>query len=160
MCRTNTRHATNVGRIEATRVSAGNNSYCKLDYTMALGKLRYDLGDFVGPRMTTSQQHNPNEKEAIMNALITSKSSGKDYFKSLNCRLTAGLLVVATFFLVGGCQSTKDSGSSPSSATAVSPPTKAVQAAMTPELALAELKDGNARFVSGHPLARNPQADV
>lgn len=31
---------------------------------------------------------------------------------------------------------------------------------MTPELALAELKDGNARFVSGHPLARNPQADV
>ena len=31
---------------------------------------------------------------------------------------------------------------------------------MTPESALAELKAGNARFVAGHPLARNAQADV
>jgi len=31
---------------------------------------------------------------------------------------------------------------------------------MTPEAALAELKAGNARFVSGHPIARNNQADV
>ena len=31
---------------------------------------------------------------------------------------------------------------------------------MTPQTALAELKAGNARFVTGHPLARNPAADV
>jgi carbonic anhydrase len=43
---------------------------------------------------------------------------------------------------------------------AVTPPTKETQAAMTPESALAELKAGNARFVSGHPLARNYPADV
>jgi len=42
----------------------------------------------------------------------------------------------------------------------VAPPTKESQAAMTPESALAELKAGNARFVSGHPLARNQPADV
>ena len=43
---------------------------------------------------------------------------------------------------------------------AVSPPTKASQAAMTPEQALAELKAGNARFVAGHPLKRDLPADV
>ena len=31
---------------------------------------------------------------------------------------------------------------------------------MTPQQALAELKAGNARFVSGHPRARDPLADV
>jgi carbonic anhydrase len=31
---------------------------------------------------------------------------------------------------------------------------------MTPQQALAELKAGNARFVSGHPLKRDLQADV
>jgi carbonic anhydrase len=43
---------------------------------------------------------------------------------------------------------------------AVSPPTKESQAAMTPESALAALKVGNARFVSGHPLARNFPSEV
>jgi carbonic anhydrase len=43
---------------------------------------------------------------------------------------------------------------------AVSAPTKEMQAAMTPESALAELKAGNARFVAGHPLQRNMPADV
>jgi carbonic anhydrase len=61
---------------------------------------------------------------------------------------------------VGGCQSTEQSGGSSPSASAVSPPTKETQAAMTPESALAELEAGNARFVSGHPLARNMPADV
>ncbi len=41
-----------------------------------------------------------------------------------------------------------------------SPTTKASQAAMTPQQALAELKAGNARFVAGHPLKRNLPADV
>ncbi len=39
-------------------------------------------------------------------------------------------------------------------------PTKEKQAAVTPQSALAELKAGNARFVSGHPLKRDLQADV
>ena len=41
-----------------------------------------------------------------------------------------------------------------------SAPTKEKQAAMTPQSALAELKAGNARFVSGHPLKRDLLADV
>ena len=41
-----------------------------------------------------------------------------------------------------------------------SPPTKESQAAMTPQQALAALKDGNARFVSGHPAKRDLLADV
>jgi len=38
--------------------------------------------------------------------------------------------------------------------------TKASQATMTPEQALAELRDGNARFVAGTPLTRNFPAEV
>ena len=38
--------------------------------------------------------------------------------------------------------------------------TQAAQAAMTPQAALAELRDGNARFVSGRPLVRNLPAEV
>lgn len=45
-------------------------------------------------------------------------------------------------------------------ASAASPPTKQSQAVMTPADALAELKAGNARFVSGHPLYRDMRADV
>ena len=41
-----------------------------------------------------------------------------------------------------------------------SAPTKEKQAAMTPQSALAELKAGNSRFVSGHPLQRNFPADI
>lgn len=40
------------------------------------------------------------------------------------------------------------------------PPTKASQAAITPEQVLAELKAGNARFVAGRSLKRNLSADV
>jgi carbonic anhydrase len=40
------------------------------------------------------------------------------------------------------------------------PPTKASQAATTPQQALARLRAGNARFVSGHMLARNLPAEV
>jgi carbonic anhydrase len=38
--------------------------------------------------------------------------------------------------------------------------TKASQTAMTPQAALAELRDGNARFVAGRPLLRNFSAEV
>jgi carbonic anhydrase len=69
--------------------------------------------------------------------------------------------VVATAFLLAGCRSEEDSGLKSTLATpAVSPPTKEIQAATTPDAALAELKAGNARFVAGHPLHRNMPADV
>jgi carbonic anhydrase len=74
--------------------------------------------------------------------------------------LLASLAAMA--LLAAACQSTGDStaGSPPMTAAAAYPPTKTSQAAMTPESALAELKAGNARFVSGHPVARNFPADV
>ena len=43
---------------------------------------------------------------------------------------------------------------------AAPPPSREMQAAMTPDGALAELKAANARFVSGNPLHRDPAADV
>jgi carbonic anhydrase len=66
----------------------------------------------------------------------------------------AGPLVAAAL-LVAGCKSTEKSAPM-----AVAPPTKQMQMSTTPQLALAELKAGNERFVSGHPLHRNPLADV
>jgi len=69
--------------------------------------------------------------------------------------------VLATAFFLSGCQSEENSSLKSTLANpAVSPPTKEMQAAMTPESALAELKSGNARFVAGHPLQRNMPADV
>jgi carbonic anhydrase len=63
--------------------------------------------------------------------------------------------------LAAGCQSVEHSGSSTAmEARAVSPPTREMQAAMTPDSALAELKAGNVRFVSGHPQKRDFSADV
>jgi carbonic anhydrase len=73
--------------------------------------------------------------------------------------LFAGLAVAA--LVVTGCQSENNSALGSALTTdAASPPTKAMQAAMTPESALAELKAGNARFVAGHPLKRDMPADV
>jgi len=85
----------------------------------------------------------------------------KTNMKSLprNSSWLAGLVAVA--LLAAGCQSTgnSSSGAMPAAA-AASPPTKETQAAMSPDQALEELKAGNARFVSGHPLTRNFPADV
>ena len=79
----------------------------------------------------------------------------------LTSSCAVALLLAATGLLVGGCQSA-ESGHSPMpmSAASASPPTKEMQASMTPASALAELKAGNARFVAGHPLARNFPADI
>ena len=74
--------------------------------------------------------------------------------------LPAGLLLAAAAFLLAGCQSAQNGGGSASAPTAASPPTREAQAAMTPQSALEELKAGNARFVSGHPLKRDFPADV
>jgi carbonic anhydrase len=77
---------------------------------------------------------------------------GTSWYQSLAAALAIGLLV--------GCQSTGNSSASRPAASTATPPTKEIQAAMTPQQALAELEAGNARFVSGHPLARNFPADV
>jgi carbonic anhydrase len=62
---------------------------------------------------------------------------------------------MVTALLAAGCQSPRGSASAPAA-----PPTKEMQAAMTPEAALAELRAGNARFVSGQPRYRETAADV
>jgi carbonic anhydrase len=78
----------------------------------------------------------------------------------------AGLAIALS--VASGCKSTgEDACCSPTTTAfaagpivAPPPPTKEIQAAMTPAQALAELKTGNDRFVSGHPLVRNFPADV
>ncbi|MFL6514281.1 MAG: carbonic anhydrase family protein [Chthoniobacterales bacterium] len=55
---------------------------------------------------------------------------------------------------------TPDAGTGTGTGTGVTAPTKEKQAAVTPQSALAELKAGNARFVSGHLLKRDLREDV
>jgi len=70
-------------------------------------------------------------------------------------KINVGLLFSAMALLVAGCQSPGTSAGM-----MASPPTKEMQAAMTPQAALSELKAGNARFVSGQPRHRDMAADV
>lgn len=75
-------------------------------------------------------------------------------------------VLFAVALAVTGCKSSHQSccsmaGCSMTGAAAVSAvQTKTSQAAMTPAQALAELKDGNARFVAGKPLVRDLPAQV
>ena len=82
---------------------------------------------------------------------------------SLNRSPWLAALAVA-LSVAAGCQSSKNAACCSTAVRSVpaqaSPTTKAAQTAMTPAQALAELKAGNARFVSGHPLHRDMQADV
>ncbi len=85
--------------------------------------------------------------------------------KNILNRLSLPTVLVSVVVLAAGCQCCRNTGASmTATATAagaeVSAPTKAAQAAMTPQSALAELKTGNARFVAGHPLKRNFPADA
>ena len=84
--------------------------------------------------------------------------------KSTLNRLGVATSLVAAALFVGACQSSPPATttSAPISATGVtaSVQTKETQAAMTPQQALTELRDGNARFVVGQPLARNFPAEV
>jgi carbonic anhydrase len=70
-------------------------------------------------------------------------------------KINFGLLFSAMALLVAGCQST-----GPSAHVLASPPTKEMQAVMTPQAALSELKAGNARFISGQPQHRNMASDL
>ena len=92
-----------------------------------------------------------------MSMIIKNKHNAHLY-KSLTARMAAGLCVIAAALVMAGCCCPKNSGTT--TAAAATPPTKQTQSAMTPEAALAELKAGNARFVSGHPLHRDNAADV
>jgi len=71
----------------------------------------------------------------------------------------AGLLLVVMALVAAGCQSENSTGNS-APRSLVSPPTKEMQASMTPESALGALEAGNARFVAGRPLHRDMAADV
>jgi carbonic anhydrase len=87
-------------------------------------------------------------------------------------RLSLFAVLAAALLLAAGCHSPKQSccsmpakacpmsGMACTAGAAVAPPTKESQAAMTSQKALDELRAGNARFVAGHPLARNLPADV
>src|SRR5256885_1986630 len=74
---------------------------------------------------------------------------------------------LATVLVTAGCQCSnqagpsKSEGASTAAATAPTPlQTKESQAAMTPQQALVELREGNARFVSGQPRFRNLSVQV
>ena len=69
----------------------------------------------------------------------------------------------AAVLVIGGCQSSQQACcTGPGGVASVMPAvqTKASQAAMTPQQALQELRDGNARFVAGKPLHRDYPAQV
>lgn len=93
-------------------------------------------------------------RHSLINSLARLRSGIADL-------LTAALLCAALL----GCQSSSREvyrGPTPPLPTIVHTgvQTKESQAAMTPRKALEELKQGNARFVSGHPLARDFPAQV
>ena len=72
--------------------------------------------------------------------------------------LFAGL--VAAALIIVGCQSSQPAKSGTAAAAMSLVQTKESQAAMTPQQALQELSDGNARFVAGKPLNRDFPAQV
>jgi carbonic anhydrase len=73
--------------------------------------------------------------------------------------------LVTAALIVAGCQSSRHGGSSTPAAASengavVAVPTMESQAAMTPKLAVARLRAGNARFAAGRPLRRDLPAEV
>src|SRR6266568_6683521 len=82
-------------------------------------------------------------------------------------RLGLFAALVIAVLITAGCQSSKQSccaasGSASATTTTAQTPlqTKESQAAMTPKQALVELREGNARFVSGQPRFRNLSVQV
>jgi carbonic anhydrase len=73
---------------------------------------------------------------------------------SLN-RLGVFAGLAAAVLVIGGCQSSQPAMSGTGAAAMATVQTKESQAAMTPEQALQELRDGNARFVAGNSLHRD-----
>jgi carbonic anhydrase len=79
---------------------------------------------------------------------------------TLNRLFSHAGLVAIIVLAAGGDAGPSAAERATASGAGVSAPTKESQTAMTPEQALRELKAGNARFVSGHPLKRELLADV
>jgi carbonic anhydrase len=73
-------------------------------------------------------------------------------------RLVLSAAFAAALLAVAGCKCPMSS--SCATGPVVGPTTKDAQAAMTPQQAFAELRDGNARFVAGKPRNRDNAADV
>jgi carbonic anhydrase len=82
--------------------------------------------------------------------------------KTLLNRLKISAVLLAAVLSFSGCWTPVDQcctkpaqSSAPAAAALSSVQTKAAQTAMTPQQALAELREGNARFVTGKPLVRD-----
>ncbi len=83
---------------------------------------------------------------------------------SMRLRISS-LVLALSFWVAAGCRCPDHSGnstcSSPAAAVAPAiPPTQEVQANTTPAQVLERLREGNARFVAGHPLRRDLPAQV
>jgi carbonic anhydrase len=86
-----------------------------------------------------------------------------NHFKFMNTslnRLRLFVALAAAVLTIAGCQSSHQTMSGTGAATMSSVQTKESQSAMTPQQALQELRDGNARFVAGNPLHRDFQAQL
>jgi len=70
------------------------------------------------------------------------------------------LFALALAFTLAACAHHDPATHSAATSPLAAPMTQATQAAMTPDLALQRLKDGNERFVSGKGIARNFPAQV
>jgi carbonic anhydrase len=80
---------------------------------------------------------------------------------SMSVKRFESLLGVAVVLLVSsGCQSSEPAATHTDASSMAPVQTKDSQASMTPQKALQELRDGNARFVAGTPRARNRSAEV
>jgi carbonic anhydrase len=83
----------------------------------------------------------------------------------LNLMKVTLLALIATASLTGGCATSKQTAAlcpksgATSQVSASAPPTKAVQEAITPDEALAQLKAGNGRFVTGTAVKRDLTAE-
>jgi carbonic anhydrase len=80
--------------------------------------------------------------------------------KSQSNRTTLFSTLLVTTLIASSCVSSRQANSTQPPIAGTFPPTKEIQAAMTPQQALAELKAGNERFVAGHPRVRDPLAAV
>ena len=83
--------------------------------------------------------------------------------KASSNRFGSIAVLVAILMVIAGCQCPphpSTTAQTPLPNVVASPPTRELQAAMTPQQALAELREGNERFISAHPRLRHSATDV
>src|SRR5579871_233970 len=105
-------------------------------------------------KTTSSWEPPPRHRQQSPRTVQTTEPTGETTIMKHDI-LKMKSLALALIFL-SGCQSVQEASRSAMK----NPPTKEIQASMTPASALAELKAGNARFIAGHPLRRDMPADV